>query len=121
MKRFLVGMMIFSCLLVPTISSAFMSWGTTGYPYLEYKDFERNGDGYNLTLVNKSQQGLVEFYVIVQGTDINGNVIYRQRFFVDFIPGNGQISYFLPGYNKSIFEVRLLVKKVHEEIGRAHV
>lgn len=114
MKRILMLSAFLFLLFLPATSSAFLAWGRTNISYLEYKDFVRDGDGYIITLVNTHQRELVEFYVIVHGTDAHGSVIYRQRFYVDFIPGNGQIRYFIPGYDNRIFNMQVMGKKLPE-------
>jgi hypothetical protein len=114
MKRAILFLVVLSVLILTTAAWAFQSWGRTNYQYLEYSDLVRDGDGYNITLLNRHQSGIVEIYVIVHGTDIHGNVVYRQRFYVDFIPGNGQVGYWLPGYNNRIFDMRIMIKKIPE-------
>ncbi len=120
MKRLFMLLAFFFLLSLPATSSAFLAWGRTNINYLEYKDFVRDGDGYNITLVNTNQRELVEFYIIIHGTDSFGNVVYRQRFYVDFVPGNGQISYYLPGYNDRIFDMRVMAKQIPEIDTRPH-
>lgn len=103
MKTFFAAFILLTFTLFTQLAFSFVSWGPTNYQYLEYRDLARDGDGYVITLVNKHHLGLEEFYVIIQGIDISGNVLYRQPFYVDFIPGNGQITYFMPGYHDRIF------------------
>ena len=55
-----------------------------------------------------------EFYLIVRGLDFSGHTIYRKRIYIDFIEGNGDIIFNLPGYSDRISTWRLEYKKVPE-------
>ncbi|MEW6668620.1 MAG: hypothetical protein AB1512_25690 [Thermodesulfobacteriota bacterium] len=97
----------------PSETSAFISFGNVDVA-IDYQDFQRDGDGYNVTFVNKSANHREEFYIIVLGLDFRGAPIFRHRLYIDFLPGYGQISFFLPGYNDNIVEVRFEVRKLRE-------
>jgi hypothetical protein len=97
----------------PMESSAFISFGTVDVA-IDYQDFQREGDGYNITFVNKSANYREEFYIIVLGLDFRGAAIFRHRLYIEFLPGYGKMSFFLPGYNENITEVRFEVRKLRE-------
>jgi hypothetical protein len=97
----------------PIETSAFISFGNVDVG-IEYEDFQRDGDGYNITFVNKSANYREEFYIIVLGLDFRGAAIFRHRLYIDFLPGYGQISFYLPGYNQNITEVRFEVRRLSE-------
>ena len=100
-------------LTLPMDSSAFISFGTVDVA-IDYQDFQREGDGYNITFVNKSANHKEEFYIIVLGLDFRGAAIFRHRLYIEFLPGYGQMSFYLPGYNEDIVEVRFEVRKLRE-------
>ena len=97
----------------PLETSAFISFGSVDVA-IDYEDFQREGDGYNITFVNKSANYKDEFYIIVLGLDFRGAAIFRHRLYIDFLPGYGRISFYLPGYNENIVEVRFEVRKLKE-------
>jgi hypothetical protein len=105
----IVAILVFS----PLETAAFISFGNVDVA-IDYQDFQREGDGYNITFVNKSANHKEEFYIIVLGLDYRGAPIYRQRLYIEFLPGYGEMSFFLPGYNENIVEVRFEVRKLRE-------
>ncbi len=104
-------LIIFVCF--PLETSAFISFGTVDVA-IDYQDFQREGDGYNITFVNKSANHREEFYIIVLGLDFRGAAIFRHRLYIEFLPGYGQMSFYLPGYDENIVEVRFEVRKLRE-------
>jgi hypothetical protein len=109
---FLAAVLII-CVSAPLETSAFISFGNVDVS-IDYEDFQREGDGYNVTFVNKSANHREEFYIIVLGLDFRGAAIFRHRLYIEFLPGYGQMSFFLPGYNENIVEVRFEVRKLRE-------
>jgi len=114
MKRFLIITLFLIPLIITVNAFAFMPFGRTNSPMFKYKDFKRKGDGFTFTLVNKYQRPGFEFYVSVYGYDVQGNAIYRQRFYVEFIEGKGEVSYYLPDYDSQIIKVRVQIFQLPE-------
>ena len=105
MKRFLIITLFLIPLFITTNVFAFMPFGRTNSPMFKYEDFKRKRDGFTFTLVNKYQRSASEFYVVVYGRNLQGNTIYRKRFYVEFIEGKGKISHYLQGYDRRIIKV----------------
>jgi hypothetical protein len=105
--------LLFFLVSCPLESSAFISFGNVDVA-IDYQDFQRDGDGYNVTFVNKSANHKEEFYIIVLGLDFRGAAIFRHRLYIEFFPGYGKMSFFLPGYNDNIVEVRFEVRRLRE-------
>ncbi len=60
---------------------------------IDYENFAPDGDGYSITFVNRSADHKAEFYIIVLGFDFRGATVFRQRLYIDFLPGYGEITY----------------------------
>jgi len=75
----------------------------------QLEEFERNGDGYKVTIRNDSMDGFRDFVVVVLGNDISGINIYQQEIPVDFMEGKSEKTFFVPGYDERIFEVKLRI------------
>lgn len=74
------------------------------------EDFERDGDGFRITIANKSNRAFTDFKVIVQGTDINRVTVYRREIHVtDLMEGRSERTFFLDGYDDRVFRVRIRV------------
>lgn len=102
-------------LLSATSVFAFMSSGhVNNISFMEFTDFERNGDGYTFTLRNGVTNDRSEFYLIVRGLDFLGRTVYRKRVYIDFLEGNGEKKFTLPVYNSRISSWYLEYKKVPE-------
>jgi hypothetical protein len=110
MKHFLLIIISILTIFISTNSIAFISFGNITST-LDYKNFRQQDDGYTFTLVNKSTNEISEFYVIIRGYDYRKNTIYRKRIYVDFLEGNGELTFFLPGYDERIFEVDIKTEK----------
>lgn len=100
-------------LFLPCRASAFVSFGNVDST-VDYENFDREGDGYTITFVNTSANHKAEFYIIVLGFDFRGATIFRHRLYIDFLPGYGKLSFFLPGYNDDILEVGFEVRQLKE-------
>ncbi|MFZ7110323.1 MAG: hypothetical protein ACOWYE_01460 [Desulfatiglandales bacterium] len=77
--------------------------------HFEYEDFEKNGDGFNITIVNKSKQGFSELKIVVLGTDIDWVTVYRREIEVEFFEGEGKKTFFLPGYDERVYDINLRI------------
>ena len=73
------------------------------------EDFERNGDGYKITIRNDSINAFRDFVVVVIGNDISGITVYTQEFPVGFMEGKSEKTFFVPGYDERIFEVKMRI------------
>ncbi|PKN62648.1 MAG: hypothetical protein CVU57_23105 [Deltaproteobacteria bacterium HGW-Deltaproteobacteria-15] len=73
------------------------------------EDFERNGDGYKITIRNDSINAFRNFLVVVIGNDISGVTVYTQEFPVGFMEGKSEKTFFVPGYDERIFEVKMRI------------
>ncbi len=99
--------------LLPCSASGFMSFGNVDST-VDYENFERKEDGYTITFLNKSANHKAEFYIIVLGFDFRGATVFRHRLYIDFLPGYGELSFFLPGHNDDILEVVFEVRHLYE-------
>jgi len=113
MKRLIFMTLLLLTLLITANAFPFMSSGRVNRNF-DYENFRRNGDGYDFTLINKSQGAFAEFYVVVYGLTVGRDMIYRYRFYVDFLEGRGEYYMFLPGYNSRIFNVKFRIIKLPE-------
>jgi len=120
MKKITTLIVLLLVVLISSSAYAFFSAGRIDSDF-DYKDFKRDGDGYTFTLVNKSSKGFSEFYVIVYGYSIDGNVIYRKRFYVEFLGGREKHTEYLPGYNPKIFRVSIKFKTNIEVDTRSNI
>lgn len=111
MRKLIVPLFIVLSILALSLPvDAFMPWGRIDR-HFDYKHFEREGDGYSFTLINKAKKGFSEFYVIIEGYGVGGDMVYRHRFYVDFIPGNSELSKSLPGCDDDIFKVKVKLQE----------
>jgi hypothetical protein len=77
--------------------------------HFRLEDFERNGDGYKITIRNDSINAFSDLVVVVIGNDISGVTVYMQEFPVDFMEGKSEKTFFVPGYDERIFEVKMRI------------
>jgi hypothetical protein len=112
MRRIWIALFL-SALLLPSDSSAFLSFGNVDAA-VDYENFKREGDGYTITFVNQSANHKAEFYIIVLGFDFRGATILRHRLYIDFLPGYGRLSFYLPGYSDDVLEVGFEVRRLRE-------
>ena len=75
----------------------------------DYENFRRKDNGYSFTLINKRQESLHDFHVLVNGLDVYEKIIYQKRFYVDSIEGKEKINAFLHGYNNYILDVKVSI------------
>lgn len=73
------------------------------------EDFDRNGDGYRVTIRNDSTDAFSDFLVVILGTDISGINVFQREFPVDFMEGKSERTFFVPGYDDRIFEVKMRI------------
>jgi hypothetical protein len=73
------------------------------------EDFKRNGDGYKVTIRNDSINAFNDFVVVIIGNDISGITVYMREFPVDFMEGKSEQTFFVPGYDERIFEVKMRI------------
>lgn len=109
MKKTVILIVLFLAFLINSNAYAFFSSGWINSDF-NYENFKRDGDGYTFTLVNASRKGFFEFYVTVWGYSIDGAVIYRKRFYIEFLGGHEKHTEYLPGYNPKIFKVSIKFK-----------
>lgn len=77
--------------------------------HFRLEDFKRNGDGYKVTIRNDSVNAFSDFLVVILGNDVNGITVFRREFPVDFMEGTSQRTFFVPGYDDRVFEVKLRI------------
>jgi hypothetical protein len=77
--------------------------------HFKLEDFDRDGDGYKLTIRNDSEKAFGGFQVVILGSDISGVFVYRREFLVDFMEGKSERTFFVPGYDDRIFEVKMRI------------
>ena len=113
MKRFLVSVLLVLAFYAPAL--AFVPFGNIDGT-LDYADLVISPRGSQMTVINKSSIGREEFYIIVTGSNFRDSMVYRHRQYVDFIPGNGAVSFGMPAYpsNDSIFTIRFEIRKPRE-------
>ncbi len=80
-------------------------WVTRIDSNFRLEDFERNGDGYKVTISNDSVHAFSNFLVVILGTDISGITVYRSEFPVEFMEGKSQQTFLVSGYDDRVFEV----------------
>ena len=107
------AMIVLILLLLPCRSEAFISFGNVDST-IDYENFARDGDGYIINFVNTSANHKAEFYIIVLGFDFRGATVFRNRIYIDFLPGYGRLAFFMPGYNEDIVEVGFEVRRLKE-------
>jgi hypothetical protein len=73
------------------------------------EEFERADDGYEVTIRNESNNAFSDFLVVILGTDISDVTVYRREFPVDFMEGKSERTFFIPGYDERIFEVKMRI------------
>lgn len=74
------------------------------------ESFERDGDGFEIVIANRSKRGFENFKVIVLGKDMHYVTVYRQEIEVEgFMEGQSQRHFFLPGYDDRVFRVEIEV------------
>lgn len=74
------------------------------------EDFDREGDGFSLTISNQSKRGFGDFRIVVLGLDMDYTTIYRREIEVeDFMEGQSERTFFLPGYDDRVFRVNIEV------------
>lgn len=101
---------VFLCALCQP-AQAFMS-GRTSSASIDYCDFERDGDGFRLTLRNLAPEIRAEFSLLLIGIDACGRQIYRNRLLVDHLPAYGEVYCWFPGYSRELFDLRVLIQPV---------
>lgn len=78
--------------------------------FFEVNEFQRDVDGFNITIANNSKRGFSDFQIVVLGLDIGGVHVYRREINVDnFMEGQSERTFFLPGYDSRVFRVKLRV------------
>ena len=110
MKKLFIVLFI---LVFASEAFAFMPSGNINRQF-SYEDFRKDGDNFTFTLVNESNQGLAEFYVIIKGFDLFNKQIYYHKFYVEFIAGDGEITETIPGHDARISRIEVTIKKNEE-------
>ncbi|RJR50768.1 MAG: hypothetical protein C4576_04770 [Desulfobacteraceae bacterium] len=107
--------LFFSLLIWIAVGELLFSYAASAHPIVRIdsnfrlEEFERNGDGYKVTIRNDSIDGFRDFVVVVIGNDISGVNIYQQEFPVDFMEGKSERTFFIPHYDERIFEVKMRI------------
>lgn len=71
--------------------------------------FDQSGDGYNVTFRNESPNAYSNFEIVIDGMDIGGITVFRREILIDFMEGQSERTFFVPGYDKRVFEVKFKV------------
>ncbi len=102
-------LMVFILSLLPVSVSAQERLRPIGHLF-SVEGFERDGDGYRITIANHSNRAFTDFEIIVLGTDVNRVTIYRRKIEVnDLMKGQSERTFHLDGTDDRVFRVRIEV------------
>ncbi|HSO20115.1 MAG TPA: hypothetical protein VLT88_11680 [Desulfosarcina sp.] len=74
------------------------------------ENFERDGDGFSLTVANNSNRGFADFLIIVLGRDIHRVTVYRREIHVsEMMEGRSERTFHLDSFDDRVFRVRIEV------------
>ena len=112
MRLFLSSALLFALLLPPAAppAEAYRPGVRRIDHFFRIKGFERDGDGYRVTLENLSRKGFSGFLIVFLGTDIDRIDVYRREIYVDaFMEGKSERTFFLPGHDDRVlrFDIRV--------------
>ena len=71
--------------------------------HFRIKDFERDGDGFRVTVRNHSKLGFSDVTIVFLGADMDWVTVYQQKVDVKgFVEGQSERTFFLPGYDERV-------------------